>query len=100
MQLKLNSNRNIDFHHGRNIYLHHGGAMLNVEETNSSESRVNRMGGYPNIETLNRQKIPTPLPPTIHNFKRLPNNPGNERKPVLNSVKIPNKKLNNLKFEL
>jgi len=103
MQLNLNANRNIDFSHGRNIYLHYGGAMLNIEETNAPESRINRVGGYPNVEKLTREKVPLPLPPTLSNIKRVHHHHHHheqERKTVLNSVKIPNKKLNNLKFEL
>lgn len=63
------------------------------------KKNINAVGGLPNLGESNIRNLPRPQYKEITNFKPIPKVLLAENK-ALNNVRIPIKKLNNLKFEL
>ena len=105
--LHFQDHSNIYFNHG----IHSGEAFLNSKPQNEYvHGLVNRVGGFPNnIETLAGHMPSIKQLTDVPNYKKefghdhiggslLFNN--DKKRNILNSIKIPTKKFNNLRFEL
>ena len=73
-----------------------GSGVINSDPV---KKNINGVGGLPNLGEANIRNLPQPQYKEITNFKPIPKVLLAENK-ALNNVKIPIKKLNNLKFEL
>lgn len=77
-------------HHYKNKHVE-GSGFLNMQ---------NMVGGVPSIEKLRGNVPKYSAPVAIANYKTLPTSGNGLYKPMLSQMKMPKKKINNLRFEL
>jgi hypothetical protein len=90
---------------GRNLMLHKrplsvGSGFLDMKNFKKPAVMINRVGGFPNIEQFKGKFEEVPEPPKLQNLRITPKSGNGLKLNSINSVKIPTKKFNNLKFEL